>query len=106
MKIKMKIYRDFDDYWQNGDHGWSSASIDIAKEEWERFAPTINASRDDYKNLYLSLCKEIADRNCMHVDALYKYISLFTKEDAPTFPRWWSKEFMKEFDSETPKDKE
>jgi hypothetical protein len=50
----MKIYKDFNDWWANGNHGWSSASIDYAKEIWADLEPTINASRDDYENLMLT----------------------------------------------------
>lgn len=85
-----KIYRDFDHYWTQGDHGWSSASLDIAKEEWDRFEPTITASRDDYKQMYVELCKEVADGRSMYLEALREYIELYKKDDAPKFPRWWS----------------
>jgi len=89
-----KIYLDFDDYWKNGDHPWTSASIDIAREEWNRFEPTINASRDDYKKMYVELANEMVNQRCEHIDKLYKYIELFSKEGAPSFHRWWSQQLI------------
>lgn len=83
------IYRDFNHYWTEGDHGWSSASKDLAEEEWKRFEPTITASRDDYKNAYNELCIKKAKQKCDIVDHLLKYIEIFSKEGSPKFFRWW-----------------
>lgn len=91
----MKIYRDFDHYWSEGDHPWSSASRDIAREEWDRFEPTINATRDDYKKMYVELCIRKANEKSELIDALFQYIETFTIKDSPKFFRWWSDQ-MKE----------
>lgn len=90
------IYRSWEHYWSEGDHGWTSVSRDIAKKEWDRFEETILASQDDYKKMYLALCKEEVEFRSQHVEAMHEYIKLFTKEDAPKFPRWWSERVMEE----------
>lgn len=90
-----KIYRDFDHYWTEGDHPWSSASYDIAKEEWERFAPTIHASLDDYKEMYIELCNEQANAKSDLITAMMEYIDIFVPENAPNFFKWWTDQVIK-----------
>lgn len=85
-----KIYRDFDHYWTEGDHPWSSASRDIAEEEWKRFEPTILATRDDYKQMYIELCNDETEKTLDIVTKLFQYMELYKKDDAPKFFRWWS----------------
>jgi len=94
--MKPTIFRDFDHYWQEGDHGWSSASMDLTKAEWDRFEPTIKASRDDYKQMYVELCKKEVEARFELVDALFQYIERFTKDGSPNFFRWWSNQVLGE----------
>lgn len=90
------IFRDFDHFWQEGHHGWTSASRNIAKAQWDLFEPTILASRDEYKNAYVALMNEKAEDNSDYITALLDYIDLFKKEDAPKFFKWWSSRVFKE----------
>lgn len=57
-----KIYKDFEDWWRNGNHGCSSASRDVAEEIWADFEPTILATRDDYTTLMLREVQEMHER--------------------------------------------
>jgi hypothetical protein len=77
----MKIYKDFNDWWANGNHGWSSASIDYAKEIWADLEPTINASRDDYENLMLTEIKQMHDRYIENLRDSYAYIKEHNVEE-------------------------
>lgn len=90
------IYRDFDHYWKKGNHGWSSVSYDLAKEEWDRFEHTINASRDEYKEMYITLCKEIQNNKSELTENLFQYLEIYKKDDAPKFFKWWSDKINKE----------
>ena len=85
------IYRDYDHWWQIGNHGCTSSDFSRkwTKEIWDDFETTINASRDDYKQMYVDLCKEIAEHQLDYVIAMREYMDLFTKEGSPKFGRWW-----------------
>ena len=84
-----KIYRDFNHWWSEGNHGYSSASREYAKELWDDLEPTILASRDDYKNSYVQLMKDRTKRHGDIMDHLLEYIQTFAKEDAPRFWKWY-----------------
>lgn len=88
--MEKRIYRDFNDWWANGKHGWSSVSIDIARETWDDFAPTIEASRDEYKNAFIELMKQQANNKSVMLHHMLEYIQKFKKDDAPNFMKWWS----------------
>lgn len=89
-----KIYRDFNHWWSNSEaHGMSSASKDWMKEIWDDILPTIEATRDDYKNSYIELMKNQIERKTDIQDALLKYIELYKKEDSPLFWRWFVDEW-------------
>lgn len=90
-----KIYRDFQDYWRSGKHGYSSASKDEAIAIWEDLESTINASRDDYKNSFLQLMQENASLKSEITDALLKYVELYSSQDAPKFWRWYMDSYSK-----------
>lgn len=90
-----RIYRDFDHWWQQGKHPWSSASYEIAKKIWDDLEPTIQASRDDYKDSFVALAKEVAEDRSIHVQMLLRYIEEFVPKDAPKFGYWWSKQIDK-----------
>ena len=69
-----KIYKDFNDWWSHGKHGYSSASRDIAEEIWADFEPTINASRDDYAALMLQEAREQKERYVEHLREVSSYV--------------------------------
>lgn len=69
-----KIYKDFNDWWSHGNHGYSSASRDIARAIWEDFEPTINATRDEYTELMLFEVKEMHDRYVEHLHDVGSYV--------------------------------
>jgi len=48
-----RIYRDWDHWWANGRHGFTSASRELVRRIWQDLEPTIQASRDDYKKAYV-----------------------------------------------------
>ena len=83
------IFRDWEHFWREGNHGYSSASREDAKELWDLFEPTINATKDDYKKAYLQLCKEKMEVKSEMQDAMLSYIEKFAKPGSPTFWRWW-----------------
>jgi DnaJ-domain-containing protein 1 len=87
--MKKQIYRDFDHYWAEGNHGFSSMSKDLARETWEDFETTINATKDDYKKAYVELMNEKAQWQSDLVNAMLTYIKLYAKEDAPKFWKWY-----------------
>jgi hypothetical protein len=91
-----KVYRNWDHYWSNGNHGFSSASKDYAKEIWDDFQPTIEASLDDYKRAYIKLTEEQLKFRSELTDALLDYIELYKKEDAPKFWKWFLEQSRKE----------
>lgn len=93
--MSKKIYRDFNHWWCEGDHGYSSASRDHVKTIWDDLEPTILASRDEYKETYVEMMKEVAKGRSEHLDALLEYIELFKKDDAPKFYRWWIDQVLK-----------
>ena len=83
------IYRDFKHWWQEGKHGFSAASMDYATEIWKDLTETIEASRDDYKNSFLTVTKEFIDRKAGILEAALEYIELYAKPEAPKFWRWY-----------------
>lgn len=83
------IYRDFDHWWREGKHGWSSASREYAIEIWNDLEETINASRDDYKNAMVDATIEQLKFRVEAFDAALKYIEQYSKPDAPKFWRWF-----------------
>lgn len=85
----MKIYRNWEHYWREGVHGFSSASREEAKAIWDDIEPTIMASRDDYKNTFVQLMTEYTERRKDITDALLEYIDKFSKDRAPKFFRWY-----------------
>ena len=96
--MEKKIYRDFDNWWAEGKHEFSSASYDWAKELWDDLEPTITASRDDYKNSYIQLMKEQVKRRTDLTDALLKYIEIHKNPEEQGFWRWWMDVAMAEKD--------
>lgn len=87
----MKIYKNFDDYWANGNHGCSSFNKDIAKEIWDDFEPTIKASRTDYENLLIEEALEQKRSYIEQINALHDYLKEFKVEEytGVKFFRWW-----------------
>ena len=85
----MTIYRDFNHWWREGNHGYSSASREDAEEIWKDLEPTILASRDDYKNAFVELMNEHNKRRADLTDALLEYIEKFMPPTAPGFWRWY-----------------
>lgn len=83
-----KIYRDWKHYWQEGNHGCTSAYQEFAKETWDDFEPTFNASMDDYKLAYIKLTNEQLEFRSDLVTAMLDYIKEFARPDAPKFWRW------------------
>lgn len=83
------IYRDWEHYWREGKHGYSSAGREDAKQIWDDLAPTIEASRDDYKNAFVKMANEMNERRSEVLDHALKYIEQFAKPDAPKFWRWY-----------------
>ena len=95
--MAIKIYRDFNDYFSNGKHGYSSASRDIVKEIWDDIYPTIEASQNDYKKAYLALMTEESRRRVKLTDALLRYIDEAQKKhtDLEGFWKWWSNKILR-----------
>ncbi len=98
--MKKQIYRDFDHWWREGNHGWTSASYEIAQATWEDFEPTITASRDEYKEMYVQLAIQVAKDRAEYSDAMREYMDLFTKEGSPKFARWWLDQMNAKFKKE------
>jgi len=85
------IYRDFNHWFSRSHaHGMSSASRDWMEDIWNDIYPTIEASQDDYKRMYIHMMGEAAKRHSEVADAMLKYIKEFRQEDQPSFWRWWS----------------
>ena len=70
-----RIYKDFNDWWQRGNHGCSSASRDVAEATWADFEPTIQATRDDYTALMLREVKEMHERYIDHLRGVTAYVT-------------------------------
>jgi hypothetical protein len=71
---KKRIYKDFNDWWSHGNHGWTSASRDVAKAIWADFEPTILATRDDYTELMLLEVREMHERYVEHLRDICDYV--------------------------------
>lgn len=85
-----RVYLDFNDWWRHGKHGYSSASYEDAKEIWDDLEPTIQASRDDYKNAFVQMTNEYMARRKDVLDVIFEYIDQFVdKNVAPKFWRWY-----------------
>jgi len=88
--MSKKIYRDFNHWFSESHaHGMSSASRDWLEEIWNEILPTIEASRDDYKNSYIQLMKDEVENRSEVVDALHAYIDAHKRPGDPRFARWW-----------------
>jgi len=96
-----KIYRDWDHWWSEGRHGFTSYSRDLVKKIWEDLEPTVMASRDDYKHAFVKLMNQEIEFKKDLTDGLLRYIELYAKEDAPGFWRW----YCAQLDSEKPEEK-
>lgn len=83
------IYRNFEHWWSEGKHGYSSASKEDAEAIWEDLAPTLIASLDDRKRAYLVLAQEQAEKRSELVTAMLDYIEAHQKRGQPTFWSWW-----------------
>lgn len=97
--MKKQIYRNFDHYWSEGNHGFSSFSKDLARETWEDFETTINATRDDYKKAYIELMNEKANTQSDLVNAMLTYVKLHCVEGAPKFWKWYLEQELKNEES-------
>ena len=84
------IYRNWEHYWAEGNHGFTSSSRDLAKETWDDFEETLLASQDDYKKAYIQLCEDQAKTSSEMQDAMIEYIKIHIKDGSPGFWRWWS----------------
>jgi len=86
-----RIYRDFQDYWQHGNHGFSSCSIEYAKDTWKDFEPTINANRDEYVNAILDTYEKDRKIAIEQMVMVMDYLREFKLEEVAgvKFYRWW-----------------
>lgn len=83
------IYRDFNHWWSEGKHGYTSASREYAKEIWDDLEETMKASADDAKLAYLALATERAEDRSKLVNALFDYIKAHAQPGQPKFWRWY-----------------
>ncbi len=83
------IYRNWEHSWTEGNHGFTSGNIDLAKETWDDFEESLTASRCHYKEAYIQLMLEQTSQRSDMLHAMLKYIKKHMKEDAPKFFRWW-----------------
>jgi len=88
---KPKVYKDFDDYWRHGNHGCSSGFRDIAKDIWDEFWPTINASRSDWEKV---LIEECLDQRMHHLELLQNVYAYLKKFDSSEYARSGSKVYV------------
>jgi hypothetical protein len=88
--MPQKILHDFEDWWRNGPHPFTSASREYAKEIWEWFAPVINASRDDYINDLILRYKKHREWDIKFTGRFFEYLKEFDleKHAGIKFPRW------------------
>lgn len=87
--MKKTIYRDFNHWWQEGNHGWTSASIDFAREIWDDLEPTILASRDEYKDVMVETLKTEMGWRIEMLSIALEYIEKYKQEDAPKFFKFY-----------------
>jgi hypothetical protein len=90
-----RIYKDWDDWWRNGDHGCSSASRDFARQIWDDLEPTITANRSDWESVLRQDAMALHDKYTKKLRNVHNYLTQFDLEKhAPVkFFRWLLDEF-------------
>jgi len=84
------LYKDFNDYWRNGQHGCSSCSRDVAEETWKDLEETIMASRGDWEQLLVEDCKRQKEQYLQDLRDMHEYLKEFDLEKVAgiKFHRW------------------
>ena len=87
---KQILYKNWEDYWSNGKHGFSSCCRDLAKETWDDFEPTISATRNDWENLLIHESIELRKRYIQDIRDMHEYLTEFNLESVAgvKFFRW------------------
>lgn len=85
------IYRDWNDYWTKGNHGYTSACKEDAKEIWQDFQETLNATRGDYEQLLIKQSLYQEKEFLKRIKVMLKYLTTYDLEKHATkkFFKWW-----------------
>jgi len=73
----MTLYKDYEDWWRNGQHGYSSASREYAKEIWADLEETIMAKREDWERLLIFECKKERENFISYLRDFTAYLEEF-----------------------------
>lgn len=89
-KREPRLYKDFNDYWRNGNHGCSSYSRDIVEDTWQDLEPTIMANRGDWENLLVEECIQQRKWYIEELKEIHIYLDEFKleKHAGINFPAW------------------
>lgn len=99
----MPLYRDFDDWWTNGQHGFSSASRDIAESLWADLEPTVLAGRGDWENLLIEESRKDREHLINWLRGFSEYLETFKLEEVAGigFYRWFADQRVKRYKEKT-----
>lgn len=89
-KTKKILYKDFEDYWRNGKHGFSSAGREYVIEIWNDLEPTIMANREDWEQLLIHETKKSREDFIRYLRLMSEYLKEFDLEKVAgiKFHRW------------------
>lgn len=95
-----KIYKDYEDYWRNGNHGCSSYSRDIVEATWKDLEATILANRGDYERLLVEESRHSYERFIKYFRLMHQYLDEFGLEEVAgvKFGKWMLGKALKEED--------
>ena len=88
MPKEPRIYKNYNDYWRNGKHGFSSAGRDIVQRIWEDLEPTILANRTDYEKMLVNDCIEQAEFTIKLRSHMFAYLKEFNLEKVAGIGIW------------------
>jgi len=88
-----RLYKDFQEWWRTGNHGFSSAGRDIVERIWEDLEPTILAGRTEWEEFLIQEMEDSARRGCKYFRMFKEYLEEMEIEQhaAERFSEWMFK---------------
>ena len=85
-----RIYKNFEDWWCSGKHGFTSYSREYAKEIWEDLEPTILAQRSDWEEVLRRDSLKLQEKYIKQLQNVYAYLKAYDleKHAGIKFFRW------------------
>jgi len=97
-----RIYKDYEDYWRNGNHGYSSFSRDIVEDTWKDLEPTILANRTDWEEFLIEECRDQRRILIRCLQYWQDYLEEFNLEKVAgvSFHKWRAEKLREKWDKE------